>query len=226
MIDMIHKTIATALLTLMTTTLLAINVKVTVPKNATNRTTYAAEYLTQHLHELGYTTDTRHADYIINLVQGDGTGKKEGFSISAKGKRIVVAGNDGSGVIYGACEIIDRLKQSGATAFTQLNGVSQAPEMVLRGSCIGLQKTVYLPGHSVYEYPYTPENFPWFYDKELWIRYLDMLVSNRMNSLYLWNGHPFASLVKLKDYPFALEVDDATLAIVFVHGIEVLIQRE
>jgi len=35
-------------------------------------------------------------------------------------------------------------------------------------------------------------------------------VANRMNSLYLWNGHPFASLVKLKDYPFAVEVDDAT----------------
>ena len=37
----------------------------------------------------------------------------------------------------------------------------------------------------------------WFYDKEQWIKYLDMLVENRMNSLYLWNGHPFASLVKL-----------------------------
>ena len=37
-----------------------------------------------------------------------------------------------------------------------------------------------------------------------------MLVENKMNSLYLWNGHPFASLVKLKDYPFALEVDEET----------------
>ena len=37
-----------------------------------------------------------------------------------------------------------------------------------------------------------------------------MLVANRMNSLYLWNGHPFASLVKLEDYPFALEVDEET----------------
>ncbi len=34
------------------------------------------------------------------------------------------------------------------------------------------------------------------------------MVENRMNSLYLWNGHPFASLVKLKDYPFALEVSE------------------
>ena len=62
----------------------------------------------------------------------------------------------------------------------------------------------------VYEYPYTPELFPWFYDKQQWIDYLDMLVDNRMNSVYLWNGHPFASLVKLNDYPFAVEVDDAT----------------
>ena len=69
---------------------------------------------------------------------------------------------------------------------------------------------MYLPGHQVYEYPYTPENFPWFYDKKQWIEYLDMLVDNKMNSLYLWNGHPFASLVKLKDYPFAVEVDEYT----------------
>jgi len=55
----------------------------------------------------------------------------------------------------------------------------------------------------VYEYPYTPETFPWFYDKALWIKYLDMLTENRINSLYLWSGHPFASLVKLKDYPYA-----------------------
>ena len=31
-----------------------------------------------------------------------------------------------------------------------------------------------------------------------------------MNSLYLWSGHPFASLVKLKDYPYAVEVDEPT----------------
>jgi hypothetical protein len=82
--------------------------------------------------------------------------------------------------------------------------------MVLRGTCIGLQKPYYLPGRTVYEYPYTPETFPWFYDKSLWIEYLDMLAKNKMNTLYLWNGHPFASLVRLKDYPFAVEVDDET----------------
>ncbi len=96
-------------------------------------------------------------------------------------------------------------------SYEGLTTITEAPEMVLRGACVGLQKTVYLPGHRVYEYPYTPENFPWFYDKALWIKYLDMLAADNMNTVYLWNGHPFASLVKLDDYPFAPEVDDATM---------------
>jgi hypothetical protein len=105
-------------------------------------------------------------------------------------------------------ELVDQLKAGGRLDFSQ--EMTDQPKMVLRGTAIGLQKTEYLPGRSVYEYPYTPENFPWFYDKTLWIDYLDMLVENRMNSLYLWNGHPFASLVKLEDYPYALEVDEET----------------
>ena len=135
---------------------------------------------------------------------------KEGFSIEAEKKNIMIAGADASGVLYGCQELTNRFKNSGKLPM-HLKFVDQ-PEMVIRGACIGLQKTTFLPGRDVYEYPYTPENFPWFYDKELWIRYLDMLEADRMNALYLWNGHPFASLVKLKDYPFAVEVDDSTFA--------------
>ncbi|MDP4208528.1 MAG: hypothetical protein Q8928_06910 [Bacteroidota bacterium] len=133
---------------------------------------------------------------------------KEGFSIKSNAKVIVVKGADASGTLYACLEIADQVKKLGKLP-ENLNMTDQ-PEMVLRGACVGIQKPVYLPGRDVYEYPYTPENFPWFYDKALWIKYLDMLVENRMNSLYLWNGHPFASLVKLKDYPYAVEVDDAT----------------
>jgi hypothetical protein len=133
---------------------------------------------------------------------------KESFSIKSSKNEVVIYGSDPSGVLYGCMELASIIKQN-KTIPNNIN-TSNHPEMVMRGACIGLQKTVYLPGHDVYEYPYTPENFPWFYDKQLWIKYLDMLVENRMNSLYLWNGHPFASLVKLKDYPFALEVDDET----------------
>ncbi|WP_346857743.1 hypothetical protein [uncultured Draconibacterium sp.] len=133
---------------------------------------------------------------------------KEGFVLKSNGKIISVTGADASGELYGCLELADRITKEGK--LPKKIDVTDAPEMVLRGTCVGLQKTDYLPGRHVYEYPYTPENFPWFYDKEQWINYLDMLVENRYNSLYLWNGHPFASLVKLDDYPFAVEVDDKT----------------
>src|SRR5258708_12446672 len=69
-----------------------------------------------------------------------------------------------------------------------------------------MQKTFILPGRHVYEYPYTPELFPFFYDKAFWHEYLDFLVENRFNTLYLWAGHPFASLVRVKEYLYAAEV--------------------
>ncbi|GAA4496723.1 hypothetical protein GCM10023172_10490 [Hymenobacter ginsengisoli] len=134
---------------------------------------------------------------------------KEGFVLtSAPDEAIVVRGTDNSGALYGCLELAEQVKAQGK--ITDNLHLADQPEMVMRGACIGVQKPTYLPGRTVYEYPYTPETFPWLYDKALWVKYLDMLADNRMNSLYLWNGHPFASLVRLKDYPFAVEVDDAT----------------
>ena len=170
-------------------------------KSATQRELYAAEYLQKKL------AGQRFDGYTISLTVGADNLAAEGYRITQhSGNRINVEGRDPSGVIYGAVELAERLLGHRLTA----EPIEESPQMVMRGTCIGLQKTAYLPGHAVYEYPYTPENFPWFYDKEEWVKYLDMMVENKFNSLYLWNGHPFASLVKLKDYPFALEVDEDT----------------
>ena len=177
---------------------LTVSAKIKVEKGSvTPQTEYAASLLKPF--EQGHTITLRIA----------GGAPAEGFTIEKKGKKIIVTGNDGPGVIYG----VNRLKEYYLMnrSYEGLTTITEAPEMVLRGACVGLQKTVYLPGHRVYEYPYTPENFPWFYDKALWIKYLDMLAADNMNTVYLWNGHPFASLVKLDDYPFAPEVDDATM---------------
>lgn len=132
----------------------------------------------------------------------------ESFLILKKKKDspLYILAKDESGLLYAVQTILrDNLLQVDAAIH-----VREAPEMVLRGTSIGLQKTAYLPGRDVYEYPYTEESFPWFYDKNHWMDYLDMMEENRYNTLYLWNGHPFSSLVKLKDYPYALEVDEAT----------------
>jgi len=155
---------------------------------------------------------------------------KEGFVIQgSRNKVTMVTGADASGALYGCLQLGDQLSELLTDTAGRPAGAGQdlrykidsllskikvrdRPQMTLRGACIGLQKPYLLPGRSTYEYPYTKENFPWFYNKELWIKYLDMLVENRMNTLYLWSGHPFASLVRLKDYPEAVEVDSATFA--------------
>jgi hypothetical protein len=145
----------------------------------------------------------------IHFAGGDPVG--EGFAISSHGEGIVgVTASTDSGMLYGCLELAKRIRQTGKVP--QGPDFSDKPAMTLRGACVGMQKTYILPGHKVYEYPYTPQLFPWFYDKELWREYLDSLVANRMNTLYLWNGHPFSSLVRLKDYPDAVEVPDDVFA--------------
>ena len=163
------------------------------------------------------TPQTVYAASRLNAIKGrftislsvSNTGRAEGFTLMRKGKKISITGHDGSGVIYGANRLLELYRQD--PSLNSLTSLTEEPQMQLRGACVGLQKTVYLPGHRVYEYPYTPDNFPWFYDKHLWLRYLDLLAENNMNTVYLWNGHPFASLVELKDYPFAPEVDHETM---------------
>ena len=200
------KCIVFSIMIFVTLTIMAQRVSIVTDKQATNREKYAAEYLQKKLTAMGYEVTPKKG---LNITLNNaGNGPAEGYAITKDEKgRIVVSGNDATGVIYGCVELADRIHQKGSL---DIEPTTETPQMVMRGTCIGLQKTVYLPGHAVYEYPYTPENFPWFYDKQEWVKYLDMMVENKMNSLYLWNGHPFASLVKLKDYPFALEVDEET----------------
>jgi hypothetical protein len=136
---------------------------------------------------------------------------REGFHFDLIGNDdLVVTSGDDSGALYGCLELARRIRTEGK--LPSIANFSDKPAMTLRGTCVGMQKTYILPGRKVYEYPYTPELFPWFYDKELWREYLDSLVGNRMNTLYLWSGHPFASLVRLKDYPEAVEVSPEVFA--------------
>ncbi|PWG79717.1 alpha-d-galacturonidase [Pararcticibacter amylolyticus] len=201
-------------------------ITVVIPATASARIKFGAERLSEILKKNGYTVTLLQQDkasgnkasVVIGrisdkLIQQAGNitapSGKEGFTIASRGKnKLAVSGFDESGTLYGCLELAGRVEKLGK--LPENISFSDKPEMVLRGTCVGIQKPELLPGRGVYEYPYTPESFPWFYDKALWVKYLDMMVENRYNSLYLWNGHPFASLVKLKDYPYAVEVDDAT----------------
>lgn len=207
-----------------------VDIKIVTTENTSNRASYGTERLVAALSDAGYQvekvdiddfnpdeptviigelTDPVFSDFIhINQLTFENIAGKEGFTLKREGNAFIVGGTDPSGALYGCLELKEQIDQQGQ--LPKSVNICDQPQLVMRGTCIGLQKTTYLPGRNVYEYPYTPDNFPWFYDKELWIQYLDMLVANRYNALFLWNGHPFASLVRLEDYPYAVEVDEET----------------
>ena len=186
-------------------------VSIVISSDAAPRVQFGAEKLAEALRSIGANPVTvspekfdRLGEQIV-IVNAGGPGK-EGFSISGDSSALTITGGDDSGAFYGCLELAQRIRAAGK--FPTTIQVQDKPAFALRGTCIGMQKTFILPGRHVYEYPYTPQLFPWFYDKELWREYLDFLAANRMNTLYLWSGHPFASLVRVKEYPYAVEVSD------------------
>ncbi len=182
---------------------LAARAAITLPESPSPRVRYGAERLEKSL-KAGSPRIILSHDVLLGGKIG-----AEGFQIrTERNGSVIIAALEDSGFLYGCLELAERLKSGQPIP----ENFTDAPQFVLRGPCIGMQKTYLLPGRKVYEYPYTPAEFPFFYDKATWTEYLDYLASLRMNTLYLWNGHPFASLVKLPEYPEALEVSPEVFA--------------
>jgi hypothetical protein len=195
----------------------AAEVKVTTAQGASARELYGAERLRSALAGL------KKAPAGASVIAGVRTAPEieafplsefwpqaqEAFLIRQVNKTWVVTGSDASGVLYGEMELAARITATGILPA----GIDQMehPALKLRGTCIGMQKPEITYEGAEYDYPYTPKDFPFFYDKAGWTKYLDMLAEERINTLYLWNGHPFSSLLKLPKYPEAQELPTAQL---------------
>lgn len=140
------------------------------------------------------------------LFHADIPGKEGFYLLSCPGRLTVICGADETGALYGCLELAERIRKQGK--IPQELAYMDTPVYKLRGPAIGLQKTKIEPPRRTYEYPITPSRFPWFYDRTMWEKLLDQLLEMRCNVLYLWSGHPFSSLVKVKEYPEALEVTE------------------
>ena len=205
---------ACCLLQLLTThALCAAPVQLACPPDGSPRIAYGVSRLTDALTDAGFEviaddTDRTAPLISIRMPAGEATENlgPEGFSIQATGPQIEIIGGDDSGVLYGCLELARRVREDGALPDSL--GLTERPAFKMRGTCIGLQKPYQLPGRKIYEYPITDELFPFFYDKDFWRGYLDLLVDRRMNMVSLWSGHPFGSLVRPADYPYAVEVSD------------------
>ena len=207
-----------------------------LPETENVRIEFGMDYLKKSLEQAGYCVETaaeasaaedlrqfdgpaiyvgdRNASRLIRTKEQTGellyhthAPEGEGFYIHTLPRRVfLVIGGSDTGALYGCMELAQRIEQEGELPIELYYG--DAPVYKLRGPVVGLQLTKIEPPRNTYEYPITPGRFPWFYDRELWTEFLDMMVRERCNVLYIWSGHPFSSLVKLPDYPEALEVTE------------------
>ena len=204
-----------------------------IATDAAPRVVFGAEKLCESLRSAGYRPQTvtqdellpdrplvvaaRHGSALgeklmaLGLRPGDALEKPQSFVLqSLPGGLVAVVGYDDSGTLYGLLDLADRIKAAGKLPDDFHR--ADAPAMLMRGPCIGLQKSQWIYDGVPYDFPITPKSFPYFYDKIQWQRHLDFMVENRMNMLTLWNGHPFTSFLKLPKFPDAQELDDETLS--------------
>jgi hypothetical protein len=190
--------------------------RVVVSKSATPREEFAAIQLRAAVSHLpGHETIllAQRADPILRQydkqIPAFWPNATEAFLLRRIGNTIIATGYDASGTLYAALELTQRIQAAHALPATL--DYEDHPLLKLRGYALGMQKPEITYEGAEYDYPYTPKDFPFFYDKSYWIQYLDFLLKNRINSLYLWNGHPFTSLLKLPQYPEAQELLDEQL---------------
>ena len=123
----------------------------------------------------------------------------EAFSIQTDGAKPQIVGGGAAGVLYGVGQWLSR-PDAAATS-----GVEK-PDFELRGTALFLMKD------GSYDYQLTPREFPWFYDRPLLTKYLDWLQANRFNTIFLWSGHLFPSIVSMPEYPDATDLKPEELA--------------
>ncbi len=122
----------------------------------------------------------------------------EAFCIRAKENAASVTGGGPAGVLYGVREWISRPPSAALP-------VTERPDFGLRGTVLFLMK------EANYDYQLTPQEFPWFFDRPLLTRFLDYLLENRFNTIFLWSGHLFPSIVEMPEYPDATDLSKAEL---------------
>lgn len=136
-------------------------------------------------------------------LPGFSSGASEAFLWMRHDRDWLIAGSDSSGVLYGGLEFSRRLIEN--RTLPKEESFRDRPAFKIRGTNLFWMK------QGSYDWAVTPENFPWFFDRALMLRYLDELAGNGFNTIYFWNGHPFVYFLKLARYPEARALSDTDL---------------
>jgi peroxiredoxin family protein len=138
----------------------------------------------------GITNDinvTIEVDSTLNL-------KEEGYRIEVSSHGVNLTGKDNTGAMYGIMDLAEQIKAD------NLHSVSQEPYLEKRGFKFNIPLDVRTPSYSDGA-DCARQNYVNMWDWDFWTRVIDQMAFSRMNTLSLWNEHPFPSMVRVNDYP-------------------------
>ena len=133
--------------------------------------------------------ESAHLAGLVDRVDDPSFMSDEGFRVVKTGNRWQVYARGDAGFLYGSQELVLPCSVVGADG---------DPDFELRGAVLMM-----LSQSWDYQSELSPETFPWFFDRPLLTRYLDYLMSARLNTLVLWSGHLFPHILDLPEYPNA-----------------------
>ncbi len=157
---------------------------------------YAARRLSEALAGSGYTVVETGGDVRIELaVDAAGGLVAEAFRIEPGTETISITGGDARGLIYGALSLAEDVR-NGVT-LRKAVARNEAPKLMLRAVKFDLPWDTYRHSEALDLHDETCR------DPEYWEAFLDMMAENRLNSLSLWNLHPYPFMIIPKNYPEA-----------------------
>ncbi len=107
--------------------------------------------------------------------------------------RIVVAGHDEPGAMYGALEVAEQIRLGGAACLS-----SDAASVASKSSKPFLAVRQYK-----YNLPSVGDGLDYFHSEEHWRGFFDLLARARFNSIGFWHLHPFPFMIAFDRFPEA-----------------------
>jgi hypothetical protein len=117
-----------------------------------------------------------------------------------QGNKILVTGGDERGMIYGSLSVAEDIRNG--VRLQDIKARSEKPNYSLRAVKFDLPWDTYRHSYALDLHMETCK------DVNYWKAFLDMMVENRLNSLSLWNLHPYTFMIKPKNFPEASPFND------------------
>lgn len=164
---------------------------------------YAAGCIGSSLVKSGYSLAAAGAGFQISLSVDAGKLGSEAFSVVADGKKILIAGGDERGLIYGSLSVAEDIRNG--IALQSLQSRREQPHFSLRAVKFDLPWDTYRHSRALDLHAETCK------DTSYWKAFLDMMAENRLNALSLWNLHPYTFMIKPRNFPEASPFSNAEM---------------